>query len=236
VTGASRGIGRAIAERLAAEGFDLTLTARTQSGLDAVASTLAAVDVQAVAGDMAVEADVARVADQHLERFGRLDVLVLNAGTGTIASIEDTSGSRFEKQFNVNLRSPFQLIARCLPAMRDTARSNPTHGARVIAIASITGLVAEPGMSAYAASKAALISLCETLNVEASADGVSATAISPGYVDTDMTEWVRDRIDPGTMITVEDIAELAVAMTRLSANAVVPNVSVVRPGDNLWRA
>jgi 3-oxoacyl-[acyl-carrier protein] reductase len=236
VTGASRGIGRAIAKRLAAEGFDLTITARTRAALDALAVDLGQATAHVVPGDMSSEDDVARVADEHLARFGRLDVLVLNAGTGTVTPIEETSPARFEKQLRVNLHSPFQLIARCLPAMRETAKSNRRLGARIIAIASVTGIASEPGMSVYGASKAALISLCESVNVEASADGVSATSISPGYVDTDMSEWIHDRIAPDTMITVDDIAELAVAMTRLSANAVVPNITVVRPGDNLWRA
>jgi 3-oxoacyl-[acyl-carrier protein] reductase len=236
VTGASRGIGRAIAKRLAAEGFDLTITARTRAALDALAVDLGQATAHVVPGDMSSEDDVARVADEHLARFGRLDVLVLNAGTGTVTPIEETSPARFEKQLRVNLHSPFQLIARCLPAMRETAKSNRRLGARIIAIASVTGIASEPGMSVYGASKAALISLCESVNVEASADGVSATSISPGYVNTDMSEWIHDRIAPDTMITVDDIAELAVAMTRLSANAVVPNITVVRPGDNLWRA
>jgi 3-oxoacyl-[acyl-carrier protein] reductase len=236
VTGASRGIGRAIAKRLAAEGFDLTITARTRAALDALAVDLGQATAHVVPGDMSSEDDVARVADEHLARFGRLDVLVLNAGTGTVTPIEETSPARFEKQLRVNLHSPFQLIARCLPAMRETAKSNRRLGARIIAIASVTGIASEPGMSVYGASKAALISLCESVNVEASADGVSATSISPGYVDTDMSEWIHDRIAPDTMITVDDIAELTVAMTRLSANAVVPNITVVRPGDNLWRA
>jgi 3-oxoacyl-[acyl-carrier protein] reductase len=236
VTGASRGIGRAIAKRLAAEGFDLTITARTRAALDALAVDLGQATAHVVPGDMSSEDDVARVADEHLARFGRLDVLVLNAGTGTVTPIEETSPARFEKQLRVNLHSPFQLIARCLPAMRETAKSNRRLGARIIAIASVTGIASEPGMSVYGASKAALISLCESVNVEASADGVSATSISPGYVDTDMSEWIHDRIAPDTMITVDDIGELAVAMTRLSANAVVPNITVVRPGDNLWRA
>jgi 3-oxoacyl-[acyl-carrier protein] reductase len=236
VTGASRGIGRAIATRLAAEGFDLTITSRTRGALDELAADLGPATAHVVPGDRSSEDDVARIADEHLARFGRLDVLVLNAGTGTVTPIEETSPARFEKQLRVNLHSPFQLIARCLPAMRETAKSNRRLGARIIAIASVTGIASEPGMSVYGASKAALISLCESVNVEASADGVSATSISPGYVDTDMSEWIHDRIAPDTMITVDDIAELTVAMTRLSANAVVPNITVVRPGDNLWRA
>jgi short-subunit dehydrogenase len=236
VTGASRGIGRAIAQKLAAEGFDLTITARTQSALDEVAASIHDVDVEVVPADMADQDAIAAVADRHVARFGRLDALVVNAGTGTIATIEATSPKRFDKQLDVNLRAPFHLISRCLPALRATASENPARGAKVIAIASITGLVSEPGMSVYAATKAALISLCESVNVESSAAGVSATAVAPGYVDTDMSEWIRDQIPAETMLTVDDIAELAVAVTRLSARAVVPSIAVVRAGDQLWRA
>jgi short-subunit dehydrogenase len=236
VTGASRGIGRAIATRLAAEGFDLTITARTQAALDEVAAGIVGVEVMAVAADMASGDEVEHVADRHVERFGRLDALVVNAGTGTIATIAETAPKRFDKQLDVNLRAPFRLIARCLPALRSTAAANPGRGAKIVAISSVTGMVAEPGMSVYAATKAALISLCESVNVEESAGGVAATAIAPGYVDTDMSEWVRDEIPPETMLTVEDIAELAVAVTRLSSRAVVPTIAVVRAGDALWRA
>jgi 3-oxoacyl-[acyl-carrier protein] reductase len=233
VTGASRGIGLAIATRLAREGFDLTVSARTPATLDPVAAELGAL---AVAADMGVAEDVDRLADAHEAAFGRLDVLVISAGTGTVTPIEQTTTSRFDKQLAVNLRSPFQLVARLLPAMKATATRAPQHGAKVVAIASITGMASEPGMSVYGATKAGLISLCETINVEASAFGVSATAISPGYVDTDMTTWVHDQVPPASMITVDDIAELAVAITRLSARAVVPNVPVVRTGATLWRA
>jgi len=65
---------------------------------------------------------------------------------------------------------------------------------------------------------------------------VNATAISPGYVDTDMTAWIRDRLDPAEMIRVDDIAEIALAICRLSRYAAVPNIVVTRPGANLWRA
>jgi NAD(P)-dependent dehydrogenase (short-subunit alcohol dehydrogenase family) len=236
VTGASRGIGRAIAQRLAGEGFDLTLAARTAATLDEVAASVRGVDVLTVPGDMAVPEDVDRLVDTHLERFGRLDVLVVNAGTGTIAPIEATSPSRFDKQLAVNFAAPFRLVSRSLPALRRTAGENPHHGAKVVAVASVTGMVAEAGMAVYAATKAALISFCETVNVEASADGVSATALAPGYVDTDMSEWIRGEIPPETMLTVDDIAELAVCVTRLSARAVVPTIPIVRAGPSLWRA
>jgi NAD(P)-dependent dehydrogenase (short-subunit alcohol dehydrogenase family) len=106
----------------------------------------------------------------------------------------------------------------------------------VIAVASISGVAAEPGLAAYGATKAALISLCESITVSEGAGGVTATAISPGYVDTDMTAWIRDQISPADMITPDDIAELTLAVCRLSRHCAVPNIVVTRPGPLLWRA
>ena len=134
------------------------------------------------------------------------------------------------------MRAPFVLIQECLPALRNVAASRPERGARIVAIASLTGIASEPGLAVYAATKAALISLCQSVNVEESASDVTATAISPGYVDTEMSSWVRDRIDPGEMIEPGDIAELVLALTRLSARAVVPGIVVARRGRTQWQA
>src|SRR5690606_21819539 len=105
------------------------------------------------------------------------------------------------------------------------------HGAaKVIAVASITGVYPEPELSAYGATKAALISLCETFNLEESEDGVSAMTIAPGYVATDMTDWLKDRIPKEEMITAADVAVVAHSVTQLSRYAVLPNVVLTRPG------
>ncbi|WP_432066247.1 SDR family NAD(P)-dependent oxidoreductase [Streptomyces sp. C10-9-1] len=233
VTGASRGIGRAIALRLAEEGFDLTLSAR---GADALRKT--AVDcadrggtnVTTVPADMADEDDVRRVARAHRTAHERLDLLVLSAGVGSAALLGSYPARRFDKQFAVNVRAPFLLIDTCMDLMRRTAP------ARIVAISSITGCAPEPGLAAYGASKAALTALCEAVNTEASADGVAATAILPGYVDTDMSAWNHDRVPPTEMITSDDLAELVVSLSRLSPRAVVPSIPVLRSGSTLWRA
>jgi short-subunit dehydrogenase len=107
---------------------------------------------------------------------------------------------------------------------------------KIVAIASVTAYAPEPGLAAYAASKAALIALCEAVNTEASVDGVAATAICPGYVDTDMSTWVHEQIAPESMVTSDDVAELVLALTRTSRRAVVPHLPVVRAGTALWRA
>jgi 3-oxoacyl-[acyl-carrier protein] reductase len=237
VTGASRGIGLAVARRLATEGFDLTVSARSPETLDPVAADLRSngVRVEAVPADMALEDNVGALAREHDERFGRLDVLALCAGFGSAGPFGEFPIRRFDKQYGVNLRAPFLLVQSLLPLLRASAASSDS-GAKVVAIASLTGMAAEPDMAAYGAVKAGLISLCESITIAEGENGVSATAISPGYVDTDMTGWIHDRIDPERMIRTADIAELVATIARLSRWACVPNVAVMRPGTHLWRA
>jgi 3-oxoacyl-[acyl-carrier protein] reductase len=237
VTGASRGIGAAIARRLAA-GYDLTISARDAGQLTTVAADFSAegASVRTHSADMAVEKDVASLAAAHLEAYDRLDVLVMSAGIGYAGPLDTAPMYQFDRQFAVNVRAPYLLVQALLPLMRRTASDRSAHGVKIIALSSITGRYAEPALAAYGAAKAALSALCRSINVEVSADGVSATAICPGYVDTDMTAWKRDQLAPHAMITTGDIAELAMSVTRLSAHAVVPEIVVTRPGEQLHRA
>jgi 3-oxoacyl-[acyl-carrier protein] reductase len=238
VTGASRGIGRAITETLVADGFDVTISARRAETLDELAMALARPGqrVVSVVADMKAESDVHALATAHRDAFEHLDVLVLSAGMGYADSVSSLSLEHLDRQLTVNLRSPAALIQDLLPLLRSTAAHEPERGTKVIAIASLTGAYAEGGLAGYGASKAALISLCESLTVEEAEHGVSATAISPGYVDTEMTAWMRDRLDPDAMIRVEDVAVLVRALTQLSRYAGVPQVVVTRPGEHIWRA
>ena len=100
----------------------------------------------------------------------------------------------------------------------------------------MTGIAGEPLNSAYGASKAALISLCETLSTEYSELGVSGCAVGPGYVDTEMVASLHEQVAPSEMIPISDVAEVVIAMTRLSKAAVAPMVAIGRPGNQLWRA
>jgi|ERR1700722_2186232 len=238
VTGASRGIGRAIAEQLSSEGFDLTISSRNSEALGHAVEQLRAKGrkVFAVSADMALERDVEVLADTHCEHFEFLDVLVLCAGVGFAGEFSSYPIGKFDKQIAINLRSPFLLIQRLLPILRNTASLEPERGSKIVAISSIAGMAAESNLAAYGASKAALISLCESIIVAEAETGVTATSISPGYVDTDMSGWVHDRIDAGAMIRADDIALLVSAVAHLSRYAAVPNIAVTRPGDQVWRA
>lgn len=238
VTGASRGIGAAIADRLAASAWDLTIAARTSAALAETEDRLTGPDrgeVMPVTTDLAVPDQVSALAAAHVQRFGRLDALILNAGMGSIGPFGSFPLRRLDKLLAVNVRAAYQLVQECLPALRQTAAASPL-GARVIAVSSLTGIAGEPMNSAYGATKAALTSLCETLSAEESGGGVSGCAVCPGYVATDMTAGLHELVAPQDMIEVADVAEIVVALTRLSKAAVVPMVPITRPGPHLWRA
>ncbi|GAB92519.1 SDR family NAD(P)-dependent oxidoreductase [Gordonia rhizosphera] len=237
VTGASRGIGAAIASRLAADGWDLTISSRGQEALEQRADELRDVGagrVEVIPADMTDADAVEGLAAAHAEAFGRCDALVINAGMGQKGAVADLPVRRFDRLYQVNVRAPYILLQSLIPTLRSTAQA---HGSsKVIAVASITGVYPEPELSAYGATKAALISLCETFNLEESLNGLSATTIAPGYVDTDMSGWLKDQIPADEMITVGDVATMAHAVTQLSRFAVLPNVILTRPGTNLHRA
>ncbi len=239
ISGATRGIGLGISTLLARQGYALTLTARDAERLDAVAAELraaGAADIVTVAADMADGDGIERVLGAHSERFDTMSALVLNAGVGTAGALADASMRRFDKTLAVNLRAPVQLIQGALPMLRAGAAADPGRGAKVIALASMAGVYAEAGLAVYGAAKAALISLIATLNAEESPNGVTATSIAPGYVDTEMSAWIHDRIPPERMLAVNDVVEMVDALLRLSSRAVVPNIVMSRAGTDGFHA
>jgi 3-oxoacyl-[acyl-carrier protein] reductase len=238
ITGASGGIGRAVAGLLAASGWALTLTARNEDRLKEVKAELesSAASVEVVPADLADERSVLRVTDFHRAAHGAMNALVLAAGVGSAGPIAGYPLRRFDKQFAVNVRAPFLLIGEALPMLRAGARARPERGGRIVALASIEGVYPEPGLAAYAASKAALLSLVQSVNSEEGANGVTASAISPGYVDTAMSAWVADRIPPESMITISDVVKIVDLILNLSPAAVLPHLIVNRVGADLHRA
>jgi 3-oxoacyl-[acyl-carrier protein] reductase len=231
VTGASRGIGAEISRRLAAEGYALTLSARQEPGLTAATEKLRSetgAEVHAVPANLAVEEQIHHLVSEHAVRFGRLDLLVLNAGVGTSGPVAELPLKTYDLTLSVNLRAAFILVQDTLPLLRKAAVLAPDRGAKIIALASIAGVFSEATIGAYAASKAGLISLCQTVTVEESGNGVTATALSPGLVDTDMAAWTE--LPSEQLLPASDVAELAIALSRLSIGAVVPNVVIARRG------
>ena len=218
VTGGSSGIGYAIARMLRDEGYGVTVSARNRERLEAAAAELGA---EPIAGDVAREADCEQIVTQHRARFERLDVLVNCAGVGVAARIEELETKHWDLQLNVNLRGAFLVTRFALPLLKE-ARGI------VVNISSIAGTMAAPGLAAYGAAKAGLISLTRSLNAEHADDGIRATAICPGFVDTPMAAWTGMPSDE--MIQPEDCAEVVRALLRLSPRARVPQIIIERLG------
>lgn len=232
VTGATRGIGRAIADRLAADGWALTLVARNADALADTADALRAAgspDVLVCPADLSDADSAAAPIAAHGEKHGSMDALILNAGMGLRAPFADMPLRRFDKLFAINVRAPFVMMQAATPLLAAAAEARPDKGAKVVALASSTGVYAEEGYAAYGASKAALISMLETYTIEHSASGVMATTLSPGYVDTDMTDWV-DEETRATMLSAEDLAVMTTALLDLSSRAFVKNITLTRAG------
>ena len=219
ITGGSSGIGLAIARALREDGFQLTLAARTREKVEAAAHEL---DALGIAADVANDDDCRRIVDEHRKRHGRLDVLVNSAGVGIAGDIVEMSAKRVDLQLDVNLRGLMLVTAAALPLLRE-ARG------LVVNLASIAGTMGTPFLPVYGATKAAVIQFTETLNRGEQDDGVRATAISPGFVDTPMTDW--DPVPKEEMIRPEDCAEIVRLLLRLSPYARIPHVVVERVGS-----
>lgn len=235
ITGASRGIGLMIAERLAAQGYSLTLTARTQADVDRVATELSAahgISAQGIAADLTRAEDLPALVAEHAAMSPTMDALILNGGMGLLGGVERMSHERLAEVFQVNFFSALQLFQSALPALRGAVERSPHRGARVIALASILGVHSQPRLGGYAASKAAVRSLVETINLEHSGNGISATAICPAYVATDMTAWLKDAIPSDEMLAGEDVAEITASLLALSPQAVVNEIVMSRAGTD----
>ncbi|MGD9958092.1 SDR family NAD(P)-dependent oxidoreductase [Nocardioides sp.] len=233
VTGASRGIGRGIAFELARQGFGLTVTSRRDEDLGRLAAELTvagAPRVVRVAADLSDRTSPAAIVEHHRQAFGAMDCLILSGGVGTGGPLEELPAARVDKTIAVNLTSAITLVQAGLPLLRAAAVARREHGARVIALSSISGVHAEPGLAVYGASKAALISLMEALNAEESGNGVMATAVAPAYVATDMSAWVTDALPVEAMIPVDDVVAVVRMLLGLGATTSLTKIVLSRSG------
>jgi NAD(P)-dependent dehydrogenase (short-subunit alcohol dehydrogenase family) len=229
VTGAGRGIGRAIASRLSSAGHRVALTAR--SG-DDLLQTAAACEGPTVVlpGDITDAAFVEECFASVEREWGPVEVLVANAGSGVSASVVRTTDEQWQRMLDLNLTAPFRCIRRALPPMLDAGRG------RVVVIASVAAKIGEPYISAYTASKHGVLGLVRSAAAEVATSGVTVNAVCPGYVDTPMTaatvrgivdetgrtpEEARSALDAkqpiGRLITPEEVADVVMLCVRNAA-------------------
>jgi short-subunit dehydrogenase len=233
VTGASRGIGLALAEVLASEGYGLTICARRPATLDAAAERLrdSGCQVEAVAANLAEADEVAGIVARHRARFGRLDVLVNNAGVGIGAAASEQEAKYIDVQLGVNVRAIILLYREAIELLR---AAGAEHGnALVVNLASMAAKSPQPWLSVYSATKAAVVAYTQAMNKELNGAGIKSVALCPGFVDTDMSEFVKGSVPAERMLTTGDIAEALRFLLRLSRNCVIPEIVFQRPDETI---
>ncbi|MCE2881881.1 MAG: 3-oxoacyl-[acyl-carrier-protein] reductase [Planctomycetaceae bacterium] len=190
VTGASRGIGKAIAERLAKDGRHVVLVARSADGLAATEASIKAAggSCEVRPCDMADGASVNAMVEAVAETHGRLDILVNNAGITRDTLLLRMTDEQWDEVLNVNLRS---IFVACRAAIRPMMRGK---FGRIVNIGSVSGLTGNAGQANYAAAKAALVGFSKTVAKEMGAKGITANVIAPGFIETDMTDILGDAV------------------------------------------
>jgi len=230
VTGASRGIGRAIAMALAREGASVALLARSTADLGAVADEIISFGgrARAVAVDVADEASVLAAAEQALACLGAPGILVNCAGIGVFKPVIETTAEEWDRVMAVNARGAFLMCRAVAPQMMAARRGC------IVNIASVVGVKGYVNQGAYSASKHALLGLTKVLAQELQPYDVRVHAVCPGGVDTGLVADARPDLDRSVLMRPEEIADLVVFLVAQRGNAIVDQINVRRATSAPW--
>jgi len=227
------GIGLAIARALGEDGYAVTISARRAEKLEAAADGLRGegLEVHSMAANMGNEDEVKALVAAHREKFGRLDVLVNNAGVGIGQPMGEIQTKHLDMQIGVNLRSLIIATREGLPMLMEAGRE---HGKALIAnTASIAGKSGQGWLSVYSATKFGVVGFSQATQKELDGIGIQVTALCPAFVDTPMTEFAKGNVAAEDMIRPEDIAEAVRYLLRTSPACLVPEIVFTRPGEGL---
>ncbi len=178
---------------------------------------------------MTEEDEVVAAVASHRERFGRMDVLVNNAGVGIGGAIEGYPTKRLDMQIDLNLRAVMIATRESLPMLKEAGAE---HGkALIVNTSSVAGKAGQGWLSIYSATKAGVIGFSQATQAEVGGEGIQVTALCPGFVDTPMTEFVKGQVNAEDMIRPDDIAESVQFLLRTSPACQVPEIAFLRPGD-----
>jgi 3-oxoacyl-[acyl-carrier protein] reductase len=230
VTGGGRGIGRAISLRLGEAGVSVVVAGRTAATLEETTLEIRAAGGEglAVVTDVSDENSVKRLVQKIEEHFGRLDIVVNNAGVTHSSRLEETSTQAWDQCHTVNARGPFILCREVLPLLRRA------KGGYIVNISSVVGVKGYAYQTAYTASKHALRGMSIALAEELKGENIRVHVICPGGVATDMVSEVRPDIKPDELIAPDEIAELVLYLVTHRGNAVVDEIHVRRATAGPW--
>lgn len=238
ITGASRGIGQALAEAYAAAGARVVLASRKQAPLDEVAALIRekggeALPIAAHTGsDDAINALVAQVSDT----YGGIDILVNNAATNPhFGPLLSASEAQWDKIVDVNIKGYFRVMKACVPSMKSRG------GGKVINVASVAGLMPGPGMGVYSVSKAAVLMMTQVLAVELAGDNIQVNAIAPGFIKTkfsaaiwsnpQINDVVMKSIPQGRMASPQELTGIALYLASNASSYTTGSTFVIDGGQ-----
>jgi len=229
VTGGGTGIGEGIALALAREGVNAVICGRRQAPLDSVVATITAEGGQATAvpADVSVAVDVERLVETAVTTYGRVDILINNAGIGGGSTIHNHSIDNWDRVMAVNLRGPFLMARAVLPLMRQQ------QSGHIINVSSESGMEYYQGDGAYGVSKHALNALSEYIQRENQELGIRVNTICPGMVVSEMTEHSPGLIHDKCLYP-EDIAELVLWLVTKRANVKIGRPILIQTMENPW--
>lgn len=229
VTGAGRGIGRAVAEALAREGAVVVLAARTRSELAATAEAIRGGGGQALAvpTDVTQDAHVGALVDETVGHFGRVDILVTAAGVAAFGPVGAAKPEDWDPMLAVNLRAVMVCCRAVLPPMLRQ------RSGTIVNVASVAAARPIPGAAAYAATKAGVVAWSRVLAEELRADGVRVGVISPGAVDTPLWDALPGGPDRARMLEPSWVARAVLLMVTLPAGATLEELTVLPAGGIL---
>jgi 3-oxoacyl-[acyl-carrier protein] reductase len=228
ITGAGKGIGKAVALALAKHGADVVLSARTTKDIETVAAEIKALGRKSIAvpSDVASEEDVQRLTNTALEHFGKIDILVNNAGIGVFAPVAEMKTSDFDRMFATNIRGVFLCTHAMLPSMIKQ------NSGDIINIASLAGRNSFKGGAGYSATKWALIGFSRSLMLEVRQHNIRVITLCPGSVDTSFSP-VSEGKNTDLIPKAEDIAQVVLNALLMRRNVMVSEIDI-RPTNPNW--
>ena len=232
VTGASSGIGRAIANTLAAEGVKVVLVGRSDERLQAVAQKLSSVETLVLPADLSIPSDVERIAAESLKRFGRIDLLLANAGLYNPGSVSEGNADAWDEMLAVNVNSVFRLIRALLPQMIERKSGD------IIVTSSIAGHQVLRMEAVYSASKHAVQAFVHSLRRQVAPHNVRVGAIAPGTVLNELWGYrtpaeIEAKVATREGLRSEDVAEAVLFMLTRPANVTIRDLVILAQGQDI---
>jgi len=231
ITGASRGIGRAISTKLAQNGVNLAVNGKSEGSLVVLKEDLSpyGIGILLCPGDLQDPDVPSMIVERTINYLGRLDILINSAGVALAKPLSETTVEEWERLMMVNARAPFLLCREAVPYLKNS------DIATIINISSLVGIKGYINQGAYTASKHALMGFTKVLAQEVHQDGIRVHIISPGVIDTEMETMTESDIDPFDLMSPDEIAEIALFLLTHRGNAVIDEINIRRASNLPWR-